>query len=141
MDAVVDEFLSASRVGEVAMVVLAVIAIVIATMGLFAIMSYTVAARTREFGIRLALGASRRSLLALVLGQGLRLAGVGIIAGVACSLAVMRGLEARLYGVTPSDPLTLGAVVVGMAIVALAAGLVPAQRTLSVDPVTSLRAE
>jgi putative ABC transport system permease protein len=141
MDAVVGEYLAASRVGQVAMMLLAGIAILIATMGLYAIMSYTVASRTREFGVRLALGASGSSLVGLVLEQGLRLATAGIVIGVAAALATMRMMQARLFQVGASDPLTLGLVVAGMFAVAIAAGLVPARRALTVDPVSSLKAE
>jgi putative ABC transport system permease protein len=141
MSTVLDEFLAAARVGETAMLVLAAIAIVIATMGLYAIMSFTVASRTREFGVRLAIGANPRSLVAVVLGQGLKLAAAGIALGVALALVVTRLMEARLFQVAPNDPLTFGAVVAGMMVVAVLAGLAPAYRVVSVDPVSSLRAE
>lgn len=90
MSAVVDEFLAAFRIGQTAMVVFAMIAIAIAATGLFAIMSYTVASRTREFGVRLALGASGWSLLRLVLKQGLHLATAGVVVGIAGALVTMR---------------------------------------------------
>jgi predicted permease len=141
MSTVLDEFLAAARVGETAMLVLAAIAIVIATMGLYAIMSFTVASRTREFGVRLAIGANPRSLVAVVLGQGLKLAAAGIALGVALALVVTRLMEARLFQVAPNDPLTFGAVAAGMMVVAVLAGLAPAYRVVSVDPVSSLRAE
>ena len=141
MNDVVDEFLQPYRIEQVSMTVFAAIAIVIATMGLYAIMSYTVASRTREFGVRLALGATGRSLVRLVLLQGLRLATAGVVIGVAGALATMRMMRSRLYDVAPSDPLTLASVVVGVGLVAIAAALLPAQRAIAVDPVSSLRAE
>jgi putative ABC transport system permease protein len=141
MDTVRDEFLAGYRVGQTAMAVFAAIAIVIATMGLYGIISYGVAARTREFGVRLALGATDVSLLRLVLGQALRLAGVGVVAGVAAALGVMRLMQWRLYQVAPDDPATLGAVAVIMIAIAITAALIPARRALAIDPVRSLRAE
>jgi len=102
MDAVVSEFLAPYRVEQTAMALFGAIAIVIAMMGLYAIMSFTVAARTREFGVRLALGASARSLLGLVLGQGLRIASVGVAIGLVGALATMRLLQSRLFGVAPN---------------------------------------
>jgi predicted permease len=141
MDTVRDEFLAGYRVGQTAMAVFAAIAIVIATMGLYGIISYGVAARTREFGVRLALGATDVSLLRLVLGQALRLAGVGVVAGVAAALGVMRLMQWRLYQVAPDDPATLGTVAVIMIAIAITAALIPARRALAIDPVRSLRAE
>jgi putative ABC transport system permease protein len=141
MDAVVDEFLSASRVGQVAMLIFALLAMVIAATGLYAIMSYTVASRTREFGVRLALGASGWSLLGLVLEQGLRFAAVGIVAGLVAAFGAMRVLQSRLYQVAPNDPQTFCAVALGVVVVAIVAGAIPARRALGVDPVSSLKAE
>lgn len=141
MDTVRDEFLAAYRVGQTAMAIFAVIAIVIATMGLYGIMSYTVAARRREFGVRLALGATGRSLLGLVVSHGLRLTAIGVLLGLIAALGVMRLLQWRLYQVTPNDPATLAIVAGGMVVVAVATALVPARRAVAVDPVTSLKAE
>jgi putative ABC transport system permease protein len=141
MDAVRDEFLAAYRVGQTAMGIFAVIAIVIATMGLYGIMSYTVAARRREFGVRLALGATTASLLGLVLRHGLRLAAAGVLLGLVAALGVMRLLQWRLYQVAPNDPATLAMVAGGMVVVAVVTAFVPARRALAVDPVSSLKAE
>jgi putative ABC transport system permease protein len=141
MDTVRDEFLAAYRVGQTAMAVFAVIAIVIATMGLYGIISYGVVARTREFGVRLALGATDVSLLRLVVGQALRLAGIGVAAGIAAALGVMRLMQWRLYQVAPDDPATLAAVAAIMIAIAVTAALIPARRALAIDPVRSLRAE
>ena len=141
MGAVMDEYLAAPRVEQTAMLIFAAIAMVIATMGLYAIMSYTVASRTREFGVRLALGASEWSLLGLVLKQGLRLTAAGLVVGIPAALAVTRVLQSRLYRVPANDPLTLGAVAIGVVLVAIATGLIPAQRALGVDPLRSLKSE
>jgi predicted permease len=141
MRAVIDEYLAAPRVEQTAMLIFAAIAMVIATMGLYAIMSFMVASRTREFGIRLALGASEWSLLGLVLKQGLRLTAAGLVVGVPAALAVTRLLQSRLYQVAANDPVTLGAVAAGVVLFTIAAGLIPAQRALGVDPLRSLKSE
>src|SRR5262249_3723630 len=141
MDAVVDDFIAPFRVQRMLMLGFAMIAIVIATMGLYATMSYTVASRTREFGVRLALGANRSSLLALVIGQGLRLAGVGVVIGSAGAVAATRLMQSMLFDVTPGDPVTIGVVGFGICVVAMAAGALPAQRAMRVDPATSLRSD
>lgn len=141
MDTVRDEFLAAYAVGQTAMAVFALIAIVIATMGLYGIMSYAVAARTREFGVRMALGATSGALLALVLRQGLRLAASGVLIGLIAALGVMRLIQWRLYQVAPNDVPTLAVVAGGITLIALVTALVPARRALVVDPVRSLKME
>ena len=141
MDAVVAEFLMPAHVGEVAMEVFACIALIIAVMGLYGIVSFVVASRTREFGIRLALGARRLSLLRLVVNFGMGLAAWGLVIGIGSALAVTRLMQWRLYQIAPSDPLTIGAVSVGIVLVAVAAALIPARHAIAVDPVLSLRAE
>jgi predicted permease len=141
MDTVVDEFLGPFRVERMLMVGLATIALVIATMGMYAIVSYTVASRTKEFGVRLALGATGSSLLGLVLGQGLRLVGIGVAIGLVGAVAATRLMASMLFGVPPGDPVTIAAACVGSCAVALVAALVPARRALLVDPVRSLREE
>jgi predicted permease len=141
MDAVVRDFLGPFRVMLMIMGGFAAIALVIAMMGLYAIVSFGVASRTREFGVRMALGGTGTHLLALVLGQAMRLTGVGVMAGVAGALAATRVMRSMLFGVRPGDPLTVG--IAGMAICAIAilSALLPALRALRVDPVRSLRAE
>ncbi|MEP6496103.1 MAG: FtsX-like permease family protein [bacterium] len=102
---------------------------------------FGVASRTREFGVRLALGANARSLLGLVLGQGLRLAGMGVVLGTLGAVAATRLMRSMLFDVTPGDPVTIGVVGAGICVVAVVAGVLPAKRAMSVDPVTSLREE
>ena len=121
--------------------VFAAIALVLAMVGVHGVLSYTVAQRTREIGIRMALGADRESVRGLVLGQGVRLVLVGLGIGVAGALATARLLSTLLYGVSPSDPATLGAVALGLGAVALVASWMPARRAARVDPVAALRAE
>jgi ABC-type antimicrobial peptide transport system permease subunit len=141
MDSVVDDYIAPFRVQRMLMLGFAAIALVIATMGLYATMSYTVASRTREFGVRLALGASGQSLLGLVLGQGLKLASIGIAIGVVGAVAATRVMRSMLFDVAPGDPLTIGVVGIAICLVAIAAGVIPARRAMGVDPVRSLREE
>jgi len=117
------------------------IALLLAVLGLYGVMSYLVAQRTREFGIRLALGAQWRDLLRLVLGQGMRLVAFGLVLGLGGALALSRVVEAQLYQVSPQDPLTFAAVALLLAIAAALACWLPARRATKVDPITALRAE
>jgi ABC-type antimicrobial peptide transport system permease subunit len=105
------------------------------------LISYTVAQRTREFGIRIALGAARRQVLGPVIREGLVLAAIGIGFGLAGALIVGRALSAFLFGVGSSDPLTFGLVALVMLAVAFLATYVPSRRALKVDPVVALRSE
>jgi putative ABC transport system permease protein len=127
-----------------AMVLIAVfagIAVALALVGLFGVISYAVRQRTREIGIRIALGAQRGSILRLVVGRGLLLVGAGIGFGLTAALALTRTLAGLLYGVTPTDPLTFTAISLLLAGVALVASYLPARRASAVDPMVSLRRE
>jgi putative ABC transport system permease protein len=119
----------------------AAVALVLAAIGIHGVLSYTVAQRTRELGIRLALGAQPGRLVRLVVGQGLRLCGAGLALGLAGALLVTRLLETLLYGVTPLDPGTFFGVPAILLLVALAASYLPARRAARVDPILALRAE
>lgn len=118
-----------------------VLALVLACIGLYGLLSYEVARRTREIGIRMALGAGSRSVLKLVLRQGIALAAVGAAVGIGVALGVTRYLAAMLYDVHPNDPVTLIAVAVLLVLVALAACYIPARRATRVDPMVALRYE
>ena len=109
--------------------------------GLFATVSALVQQRTREIGVRMALGARPIVLGRTILKQGLRIAGIGLVAGLASSLLATRLLTRLLYGVTPADPLVLGVTAVLITAIAVAASLAPALRAMRVDPMLSLRAE
>ncbi len=119
----------------------AVVALVLALVGLYGVMSYSVGLRRREMALRMALGARSGSLVGLVLAQGMRLVAVGIALGVLAALLLSRVLEGLLYGVSPNDPLTIVSVVALLAAVALLANLLPARRAARVDPVVALRHE
>jgi ABC-type antimicrobial peptide transport system permease subunit len=117
------------------------IALLLAIMGVYGVMSHTVAQRTREMGIRLALGAHRGDILRLVLRQGAVLAAFGLGAGVAIAAGVARFLSSFLFGVSPFDVATFAVMTFALGVAALLATLVPAGRATRVDPVTSLRAQ
>lgn len=117
------------------------LALALVSIGLYGVLAYSVAGRTREIGIRMALGAERRDVLRLVLKQGLTLAFIGAALGLAAAFALMRTLTSLLFGVTPTDPLTLVMVVLLLAGVAFVACWIPARRATKVDPMIALRTE
>ena len=117
------------------------LALLLACIGLYGIMSYTVAGRTREIGLRMALGARRSDVLQLVLREGMLLVGVGLAVGIPLSLASSRVLHTFLFGLNSTDPLSLTIVIVLLGGVAAVAGLIPARRATKVDPMVALRYE
>jgi putative ABC transport system permease protein len=116
-------------------------ALFLAALGLYGVISYSVAQRTREIGIRMALGAERSTVLGMVLGQGLRLAGMGAVVGLAASVAVSRLLRNQLFEAGAFDPLVFAGMAAVLIGAALAASYLPARRAVRVDPVVTLRYE
>jgi putative ABC transport system permease protein len=141
LDAVISERRSPKELMMWMLVLFGVLALLIAAVGTYAVMAYIVAQRTHELGVRIALGAQSADILKLVLRRGLTLALGGIGLGLAGAFALTRALARFLYGVSATDPLTFGGVALLLALVALLACLVPAQRAMKVDPLVALRHE
>ena len=121
--------------------IFAALALALAAIGTYGILSYSVTERTKEIGIHMALGATRGSVLGMILGQGMRLTGVGLVAGLVASFGLTRLLQAQLFNVKATDPATLTVVTGFIAVVAMVACYVPAQRATRVDPIITLRDE
>ncbi|MDF2771144.1 MAG: permease [Geminicoccaceae bacterium] len=130
-----------TRLGSAFATVFGLLALVLATVGVYGVVSYSVAQRTREIGVRMALGARQPAIVRLVLGQGLRLGWIGLGVGLVLSVATMGVVSSVLYGVTPRDPVVLGSVVALLTLVVAIASLVPARRAMRIDPITSLRSQ
>jgi putative ABC transport system permease protein len=141
LDDVMASSFDARRFNLTLFVVFGSVALLITVIGLYGMLSYFVTERTREMGIRMALGARRANVLGLVIKQGLRLALLGIAAGLAGAWALTRLMSSLLFGVTPTDTVTLVSVVFTLAIVSLVACYVPAFRATKVDPLVVLREE
>ena len=141
MDDIVGASLASRRFALVLVASFAGVALALAAIGVYGVLAYAVSARTREFGVRMALGASTRSVFALVLRQGLGSAVAGLIIGIAAALAATRLLEKMLYSVSPTDPATYAAVAIGLFAIVVVACVVPARRAVRADPVASLREE
>lgn len=118
-----------------------VAALALAAVGIFGVVAFSVTRRTQEIGIRMALGAQRSDVLRLVVGEGARMAAMGVVIGIAASLVITRLMSSLLFGISATDPLTFCGVAVLLSLVALAASYIPAHRAMRVNPVTALRYE
>ncbi|HLF85316.1 MAG TPA: ABC transporter permease [Blastocatellia bacterium] len=141
MTEVVEESMASSRFNMILMTIFAGVALMMASIGLYGVISYSVSQRTHEIGIRMALGASRPSVLGLVLRNGMSLALIGVGLGVGAALGLTRLMASLLYGVSPTDPITFIVISLVLTGVALVACFVPANRATRVDPMIALRYE
>jgi len=141
MDAVVADANAQPRFEMLLLAVFAAVALALAAVGIYGVMSYSVSRRTHEIGIRLSLGASRADVLRLVVRQGMALALAGSLAGMVGALLLSRLMTNMLYGVRPTDPFIFAGVATVLGLVALVATYVPAWRATRIDPMTALRYE
>jgi predicted permease len=141
MEQYLESSLAPRRFNVILLSIFAMAAMLLAVSGIYAVISYSVARRTREFGIRVALGAQRQDVLCMMLKEGVRLVGTGLAIGVAMALVFSRILAKLLYGVASTDPLTFATVALLLAAIGLVATLIPALRATQVDPLVALRYE
>ena len=141
MDHLVETSMARERMGVLVLVVFAILAITLASVGLYGVVAHGVTERTHEIGVRMALGADTADVLKLVVGQGLATVFAGLAIGAAAALALARTMQGLLFGVTAADPATFAAVVAMLLAVGLVACYIPAWRATRVDPTTALRSE
>jgi predicted permease len=141
LDEVVAGSLAARRLTMVLLGIFAAMALLLSCIGIYGVISYAVGRRTREIGVRMALGAQREDVMRMVLWEGLRMALTGVAAGTAAALALTRLMASQLFGVSAQDPLTFAAIVIVLTLVALLACYLPARRAVRVDPMIALRYE
>jgi predicted permease len=141
MDQIISDSLAARRFSMILLGIFAALALLLSSVGIYGVISYLVGQRTQEIGIRVALGARRWDVLRLVLNHSVKMAVLGVLIGVAASLALTRLMDKMLYGVSATDPITFLAVAIVLTFVALAASYIPARRAMRVDPIVALRYE
>jgi putative ABC transport system permease protein len=141
LEEIVADSIARQRFAMTLLTVFSLVALLIAAVGIYGVMAYSVVQRTGEFGIRMALGAQQRDVLRLVLAQGGKLIGLGLIIGLAATLAASRAMGSMLFNTSAQDPLTLGTITLLLGAVALVACLLPASRATKVNPIEALRAE
>jgi len=141
LDEIVDDSVAARRFNMILLAIFAGVALLLALAGIYGVQAYSIARRTSEIGVRVALGASGETVLKQIVGQAMRPALIGIGLGLLGAFALSRLLSSLLFGIAPSDPTTYAAVAVVLAATALISCYLPARRALLVDPVTALREE
>jgi ABC-type antimicrobial peptide transport system permease subunit len=141
MDSVLASALAKQRFQMEILVGFAALALLLAAVGLYGVLSHMVTANRSQIGIRLALGASRGMIFRMIAGQAIKLAGIGVLVGAAGCLALRRVLSSAVYGIGPNDPATMGVAMGILLAAALAAAFIPAWRATKVDPMTALRTE
>jgi putative ABC transport system permease protein len=141
MDQVIADAFGPKRLTMLLLVFFATVTSTLSALGLYALIAYSVGQRTHEIGVRMTVGATPRDIRTLVLRRGARLAGAGIVFGLAAALAATRLMESLLYGVSPTDPLLLAGVTAVLSLIALLAADVPSRRAARVQPMDALRIE
>ena len=141
METVIADSVSGNRMNALMLGLFAALALTLATLGVYGVMSYTVEQNTREIGVCMALGVEPRDVMRLIIGQGLSLTATGLAVGLTAAVALTRLMKTLLFGVSATDPLTLIAAPLLLAFVALLACYVPARRATKVDPMIALRGE
>jgi putative ABC transport system permease protein len=141
MDSVITASLAARRFSMILLASFAGLALLLSSIGIYGVVSYVVGQKTREIGLRMALGASRPAVMRMILSQGGKLAAAGVMLGLGASFVLTRSMEAMLFGVSASDPFTFIVVAALLTAVALAACYIPARRAMQVDPMVALRHE
>ncbi len=139
MDEVVSNSFAARKLSMILLGVFAALALLLACVGIYGVISYLVGQRTHEIGVRVALGAQRNDVLRLVIGYGTKMALIGVTIGIVAALGLTRLMTNQLFGVSAHDPLTFAAVACLLILVAIAACYIPARRALRVDPMVALR--
>jgi predicted permease len=141
MEAIIADSLAARRFSMILLSIFATLALLLSSIGIYGVISYVVGQRTREIGIRIALGAQRGTVLRLMLGEGMKMAMIGVVVGIVAAAGLTRLMSQLIYGVSAADPVTFAAVIVILTTVAFAACYVPARRAMRVDPIIALRSE
>jgi putative ABC transport system permease protein len=141
LDELVEKSLASRRFNMMLLGIFAGVALLLAAVGLYGVMSYSVSWRTQEIGIRMALGAQRGDVLKMIVGQGMLMTLIGVVIGLGAAFALSRLLASLLYGVSPTDAFTFSAVSILLILVSLIACFIPARRAMKVDPIVALRTE
>jgi ABC-type antimicrobial peptide transport system permease subunit len=141
MEQAVTQSIAPRRFSMLLLTVFALVALALASLGIYGLLSYAVAQRTREIGVRMALGAQSGDVVKLVMGQGMKHALIGVAIGLVASLALTRTMKTLLFGVSATDPITFAAIALLLTVVALLACWIPARRATKVDPLIALRSE